>query len=155
MSSGDYAGAKHAIAVNSCTAALHIALAAAGIKRGDEVITSAITFPATANVVIHQGAKPILVDVDPTTLNIDPKAVEAAITPRTKAIIPVHIAGQVSDMDQIRELARKHNLVIIGDAAHHRRRVSRRGGSAPERLAGRVLQLYPIKNLTTIEGGAV
>ena len=152
----DYAGAKHAIAVNSCTAALHIALAAAGIKRGDEVITSAITFPATANVVIHQGAKPILVDVDPTTLNIDPKAVEAAITPRTKAIIPVHIAGQVSDMDPIRELARKHNLVIIEDAAHAigSEYKGERVGNLSGSLAA-CYSFYPIKNLTTIEGGAV
>ncbi len=152
----DYAGAKHAIAVNSCTAALHIALAAAGIKRGDEVITSGITFPATANVVIHQGAKPVLVDVDPTTLNIDPAAVERAITPRTKAIIPVHIAGQVSDMDAIRDIAQRHNLKIIEDAAHaigaeyRGERVGNMSGS----LAA-CYSFYPIKNLTTIEGGAV
>lgn len=152
----EYAGAKHAIAVNSCTAALHIAVAAAGIKKGDEVITSAVTFPATANVVIHQGAKPVLVDVDPTTLNLDPAAVERAITPRTKAIIPVHIAGQTPDMDAIFEIAKRHNLVVIEDAAHaigteyKGQRVGNLNGS----LAA-CYSFYPIKNMTTIEGGAV
>jgi dTDP-4-amino-4,6-dideoxygalactose transaminase len=152
----EYAGAKHAIAVNSCTAALHIAVAAAGIKRGDEVITSAITFPATANVVIHQGGKPVLVDVDPTTLNIDPDAVERAITPRTKAIIPVHMAGQAADMDAIYKIARRHKLLVIEDAAHamgtdyHGQRVGNLDGS----LAA-CYSFYPIKNMTTIEGGAV
>jgi dTDP-4-amino-4,6-dideoxygalactose transaminase/nucleoside-diphosphate-sugar epimerase len=151
-----YAGAKHAIAVNSCTAALHVSLAALGIGRGDEVITTAITFPATANVIIHQGAKPVLVDVDPTTLNIDPRAIEAAITPRTKAIIPVHMAGQPADMDAIGDLARRYNLSIIEDAAHaigaeyRGERIGNLNGS----LAS-CYSFYPIKNMTTIEGGAV
>ncbi len=152
----EYAGAKHAIAVNSCTAALHIALAAAGIKRGDEVITSSITFPATANVVIHQGAKPVLVDVDPTTLNLDPAAVERAITPRTKAIIPVHIAGQVSDMEAIIDIARRYNLKVIEDAAHAIGAEYRgeRVGALSGSLAA-CYSFYPIKNMTTIEGGAI
>jgi dTDP-4-amino-4,6-dideoxygalactose transaminase/nucleoside-diphosphate-sugar epimerase len=152
----EYAGARHAIAVNSCTAALHIAVAAAGIKRGDEVITSSITFPATANVVIHQGAKPVLVDVDPTTLNLEPAAVERAITPRTRAIIPVHIAGQVADMEAVFDIARRHDLDVIEDAAHaigaeyHGERV----GSLTGSLAA-CYSFYPIKNMTTIEGGAI
>jgi dTDP-4-amino-4,6-dideoxygalactose transaminase/nucleoside-diphosphate-sugar epimerase len=152
----EYAGAKHAIAVNSCTAALHIALAAYGVGPGDEVITTAITFPATANVVVHLGATPVLVDVDPTTLNIDPKAIEAAITPRTKAIIPVHMAGQPADMDAIRELARRHNLAIIEDAAHAIGAVwnGERVGNITGSLAA-CYSFYPIKNMTTIEGGAV
>jgi dTDP-4-amino-4,6-dideoxygalactose transaminase/nucleoside-diphosphate-sugar epimerase len=152
----DYAGAKHAIAVNSCTAALHIAVAAAGIKRGDEVITSGITFPATANVVIHQGAKPVLVDVDPTTLNINPEAIERAITPRTRAIIPVHMAGQPCDMDAIYDIARRHKLAVIEDAAHGIGAEYRgtRIGNLDGSLAS-CYSFYPIKNMTTIEGGAV
>ena len=94
----DVVGAPHCAAVSSGTAGLHLAMRLAGIGPGDEVITTGVTFPATANVVIHQGAVPVLVDVDPTTLNIDPVAVEAAVTARTKAIIPVHMAGQPVDM---------------------------------------------------------
>ncbi|HEX2515667.1 MAG TPA: aminotransferase class I/II-fold pyridoxal phosphate-dependent enzyme, partial [Chloroflexota bacterium] len=152
----EYTGAKHAIAVNSCTAALHVALAAHGVGAGDEVITTGITFPATANVVIHQGATPVLVDVDPTTLNIDPAAVERAITPRTRAIIPVHMAGQPVDMDAIYEIARRHNVVVIEDAAHgvgaeyHGDKI----GNLPGSLAT-CYSFYPIKNMTTIEGGAI
>lgn len=152
----DYAGAKHAIAVNSCTAALHVSLAALGIGRGDEVITTAITFPATANVIIHQGARPVLVDVDPTTLNIDPAAIEAAITPRTKAIVPVHMAGQPVDMDAIRAIAARHGLAIIEDAAHAIG--AEHGGQRIGNLTGSLAScysFYPIKNMTTIEGGAV
>jgi dTDP-4-amino-4,6-dideoxygalactose transaminase/nucleoside-diphosphate-sugar epimerase len=152
----DYAGAKHAIAVNSCTAALHVALAAHGVGRGDEVITTAITFPATANVVIHQGAKPILVDVDPTTFNIDPAAIEAAITPKTKAIIPVHMAGQPADMDAIWAIAQRHGLAVIEDAAHAIGAEYR--GEKVGNLTGSLAScysFYPIKNMTTIEGGAI
>ena len=152
----EYAGARHAIAVNSCTAALHVALAAHGVGPGDEVITTGITFPATANVVVHLGATPVLVDVDPTTLNIDPERVEAAVTPRTRAIIPVHMAGQPADMDALRAIAERHNLVIIEDAAHaigaewDGQRVGNISGS----LAA-CYSFYPIKNMTTIEGGAI
>jgi dTDP-4-amino-4,6-dideoxygalactose transaminase/nucleoside-diphosphate-sugar epimerase len=152
----EYTGAKHAIAVNSCTAALHVALAAHGIGAGDEVITTAVTFPATANVIVHQGATPVLVDVDPTTLNVLPEAIEAAITPRTKAIIPVHMAGQPADMNAIWDIARRHGLAVIEDAAHAvgaeyaGQRVGNLGGS----LAS-CFSFYPIKNMTTIEGGAI
>jgi dTDP-4-amino-4,6-dideoxygalactose transaminase/nucleoside-diphosphate-sugar epimerase len=152
----EYAGAKHAIAVNSCTAALHISLAALGVGAHDEVITTAITFPATANVIVHLGGKPVLVDVDPTTLNIDPRAVEAAITPRTRAIVPVHMAGQPVDMDAIYDIAARHKLAVVEDAAHgigaeyRGRRIGNLSGS----LAA-CYSFYPIKNMTTIEGGAV
>lgn len=152
----EYTGAKHAIAVNSCTAALHVALAAYGIGPGDEVITTGVTFPATANVVIHQGARPVLVDIDPRTLNILPEAIEAAITPATRAIIPVHMAGQPAPMDAILEIARKHGLAVIEDAAHaigaeyNGQKVGNLDGS----LAS-CFSFYPIKNMTTIEGGAI
>jgi dTDP-4-amino-4,6-dideoxygalactose transaminase len=152
----DYTGAKHAIAVNSCTAALHVSLAALGIKRGDEVITTAITFPATANVIIHQGARPVLVDVDPTILNIDPEAVEAAITPRTRAIMPVHMAGQPVDMAAITDIAQRHGLAIVEDAAHAigAEYGGHRIGNLPGSLAA-CFSFYPIKNITTAEGGAI
>jgi dTDP-4-amino-4,6-dideoxygalactose transaminase len=152
----EYTGARHAIAVNSCTAALHLSLAALGVGPGDEVITTAITFPATANVVIHQGAKPVLVDVDPTTLNIDPAAVEAAITPRTKAIIPVHMAGHPAEMDAIWAIAARHGIAVIEDAAHAIGAEYRgaRVGNLQGSLAA-CFSFYPIKNMTTIEGGAV
>mgnify|MGYP000011744200 FL=1 len=152
----EYTGARHAIAVNSCTAALHLSLAALGVGPGDEVITTAITFPATANVVIHQGARPVLVDVDPTTLNIDPAAVEAAITPRTKAIIPVHMAGHPAEMDAIWAIAARHGVAVIEDAAHAIGAEYRgaRVGNLQGSLAA-CFSFYPIKNMTTIEGGAV
>jgi dTDP-4-amino-4,6-dideoxygalactose transaminase len=111
-------GAKHAIAVNSCTAAMHLALEAVGLQRGDEVITTPYTFAATAEVVRYFDACPVLVDVSADDLNIDPDRIEAAITPRTKAIIPVHIAGLPVDLDAIAAIAAKYNLTIIEDAAH-------------------------------------
>jgi len=149
-----YIGCKHAIAVNSCTAALHLALEAADLGPGDEVITSPMTFTATANVAEHLKARPVFVDCDPKTLNIDPGAIEGAITPRTKAIIPVHFAGQVCDMDPIQEVARKRGLVVVEDAAH----------AIPARYKGRMVgtlspltcfSFYATKNLTTGEGGMV
>ncbi|MGH2609049.1 MAG: aminotransferase class I/II-fold pyridoxal phosphate-dependent enzyme, partial [Tepidiformaceae bacterium] len=152
----EYTGARHAIAVNSCTAALHVSLAAHGIGAGDEVITTAVTFPATANVIIHQGARPVLVDVDPRTLNIDPAAVEAAITPRTKAIVPVHMAGQPADMEALWAIAEKHGLAVIEDAAHAIG--AEYGGVRIGNLDGSLaacFSFYPIKNMTTIEGGAI
>ncbi len=151
-----YTGARHAIAVNSCTAALHVSLAAQGIGHGDEVITTGITFPATANVVIHQGARPVLVDVDPKTLNIDPDAVEAAITSATRAIIPVHMAGQPAEMTRIWEIARKYNVAVIEDAAHAigAEYAGKRVGNLDGSLAS-CFSFYPIKNMTTIEGGAI
>ncbi|HXV85141.1 MAG TPA: aminotransferase class I/II-fold pyridoxal phosphate-dependent enzyme, partial [Gemmatimonadales bacterium] len=113
-----FVGAPGALAVNSCTAALHTALTALGVGPGDEVITSTMTFVATVNVIEHVGARPVLVDVAPDTLNLNPHAVAAAITSRTRAIIPVHYAGHPADLHAIRVLARAHGLVILEDAAH-------------------------------------
>lgn len=149
-----YVGSCHAIAVNSCTGGLHVALAAAGIGPGDEVIVPTMTFCATANVVIHLGATPIIVDVKPDTLNIDPQRLEAAITPRTRAVIPVHLYGHPCDMDSINEIAKDHQLLVVEDAAHavgaewHGRRV---GTLSP----ATAFSFYATKNLTTAEGGMI
>ncbi len=113
----EYIGAKHAIAVNSCTAGLHIALTALGIGPGDEVIVPTLTFCSTANVVVHLGARPVLVDVG-DDFNVTPEAIEQAITPKTKAIIPVHYGGQPCDLEAIYAIAARYNLTIIEDAAH-------------------------------------
>jgi dTDP-4-amino-4,6-dideoxygalactose transaminase len=113
-----YVGAKHAMAVNSCTAAMHLALEAIGLGRGDEVITSPYTFAATAEVVRYFDARPVFVDICPHDLNINPDLIEAAITQRTKAVIPVHIAGLPADLDAIYAIAAKHGLAVIEDAAH-------------------------------------
>ncbi len=147
-----YTGAPHAVAVNSCTAALHVALLALGIGAGDEVITSTITFPATANVIFHCGATPVLVDVEPGTLNMDVAAVAAAVTPRTRAIIPVHFAGHPVDMDPILELAERHGLAVVDDAAHAVESVykGRKVGSMGTATA---FSFYATKNVTTAEGG--
>ncbi len=116
----DYKGttATHAAAVNSCTAALHVSMIASGIGPGDEVITTPLTFCATVNAIIHAGATPVLADVDPVTMNIDPDAIEAAITPRTRAILPVHFAGRPCEMDAIMAIAEHHGLRVIEDCAH-------------------------------------
>ncbi|MFZ2360464.1 MAG: DegT/DnrJ/EryC1/StrS family aminotransferase [Anaerolineae bacterium] len=111
-------GAKHAVAVNSCTAAMHLALEAIGLRPGDEVITTPYTFAASAEVIRYFDAKPVLVDVDPRCLNIDPTQIEAAINPRTRAILPVHIAGLPAELDAIIAIAAQHGLAIIEDAAH-------------------------------------
>jgi perosamine synthetase len=113
-----FLGVKRSVAVNSWTAAGHIALEAIGIQEGDEVIVPAVTFPATAEVVCYFKAKPVFVDVQKDTFNIDPGKIEEAITPRTKAIIPVHYGGQPCDMDEILDIAKRHNLFVIEDAAH-------------------------------------
>jgi dTDP-4-amino-4,6-dideoxygalactose transaminase len=140
--------------VNSCTAALHLSLIASGIGPGDEVITSPLTFAATANVVVHVGAKPVFADIDPITLNIDPRYIEEAITPHTKAIIPVHFGGLPCEMDAIMDLAKRHGLLIIEDAAHAV------GGCYRGQMIGALGNLtcfsfYANKNLTTAEGGMV
>lgn len=114
----DYVGAAHCIALNSCTAALHLALIAVGVEPGDEVITSPITFASTANVIVHCGATPVFADVEPDTFNLDPIRFEAAITPKTKAVMPVHLFGQSCDMDAINAIARRHGIAVIEDAAH-------------------------------------
>lgn len=150
----EYVGAKHAVAVNSCTAGLHLALVAAGVGQGDEVITSPYTFASTAAVIEWTGAKPVFVDIDSATFNMDVSNIEARITPRTKAIMPVHIAGQSCDMDAIVSLARQRGLVVIEDAAHaiaakYRGRMIGTIGDFT------VFSFYATKNLTTAEGGMV
>jgi dTDP-4-amino-4,6-dideoxygalactose transaminase len=148
------AGAEHAVAVNSCTAGMHLALLAAGIGPGDEVITSAITFASTANVIVHCGATPVLADVCADDLNIDPDEIAHRITPRTKAIMPVHYSGQACRMDEILQIARRHNLSVIEDAAHCAGALYR---SKPVGSLGdaTVFSFYAIKNMTTGEGGMV
>ena len=147
-------GTKHAIAVGSCTAGMHLALLAAGIGPGDEVITSTLTFCATVNVILHTGATPVLADVRHDDLNLDPEDVARRITPRTRAVMPVHYAGQPCRMDEINALARQYNLRVIEDAAHAA------GSRYRERPVGglsdaSVFSFYAIKNMTTGQGGMV
>jgi UDP-4-amino-4,6-dideoxy-N-acetyl-beta-L-altrosamine transaminase len=148
-----YIGAKHAVAVNSCTGALQIALAAIGIGPGDEVITSPLTFCSTANVIIHLGATPIFADIG-DDFNIDPAEIEKHITARTKAIIPVHYSGQPCQMNDILALAQEHKLRVIEDAAHAI------GARYRDRMVGTIgdvtaFSFYAIKNMTTAEGGMI
>ncbi len=142
-----------AIAVNSATAGLHLALEALGIGPGDEVITTTHTFTATAEVVRYLGADVVLVDIDPATMNIDPRAVEAAVTPRTKAIVPVHFAGLAADMASILAIARRHGLKVVEDAAHALPTTC--GGALVGTLASDacVFSFYANKTITTGEGG--
>lgn len=149
-----YVGAKYAVALNSCTAALHLSLVAAGIGPGDEVLTTPMTFAASANVVIHTGAKPVFVDIDPLTMNIDPRKIREKVTPRAKAIIPVHIGGHPCEMDEILALAREHNLFVLEDAAHavDTRYKGKMIGSLGDATA---FSFYATKNLVTGEGGMV
>jgi dTDP-4-amino-4,6-dideoxygalactose transaminase len=140
------------LALSSCTAALHTALAVHGVGPGDEVITTPLTFAATANVVEHVGARPVLADVEPDTLTIDPARVEAAITPRTRAIIPVHYAGHPVDMDPIDALAHRHGLLVLEDAAHALP-AAYRGRSVGSGANPVAFSFYATKNLTTAEGG--
>jgi Predicted pyridoxal phosphate-dependent enzyme apparently involved in regulation of cell wall biogenesis len=152
----DYLGGDaETVAVNSATAGLHLALEALGIGPGDEVITSTLTFTATAEVIRYLGADPHLVDVDPHTLNLDPAKVEAAITPRTKAIIPVHYAGLACDMGALIALARRHSLHVVEDAAHALPTTWKGTlvGSLP--TAACVFSFYANKTITTGEGGMV
>jgi dTDP-4-amino-4,6-dideoxygalactose transaminase len=151
---GDTAGGSlHCVAVNSATAGLHLALEALGIGPGDEVITTTHTFTATAEVVRYLGADVKLVDIDPATLNIDPAAVEAAITPRTKALIPVHYAGLAADMPRLLAIAARHGLKVVEDAAHAL--PTSCGGRLVGTLASdaTVFSFYANKTITTGEGG--
>lgn len=150
----DYCNVKHCVALNTGTSALHLALLATGIGPGDEVITVSMTFVATTAAILYAGAKPVFVDVDPRTWTMDPKLVEAAITPRTKAIMPVHLHGLITDMDPIIDIARRHKLVVIEDAAqsHGAEYKGRRAGSMSD--VG-CFSFYPGKNLGAYgEGGA-
>ncbi len=150
----EYVGAKYAIAVNSCTAGLHTALVAAEIAEGDEVITTPMTFAASSNVIIHCGATPVFVDIDPQTMNIDPSKIEERITPHTKAIIPVHLAGLPCDMDSIINIAKKHQLFVLEDAAHavYSQYKGKMVGCIGDATA---FSFYATKNLMTGEGGMV
>jgi len=145
-------GANYAVAVNSCTAAMHLALAATGIKEGDEVIVPVMTFTATAEVVVYFKAVPVFVDCDPETLLIDIKDLERKITPKTKAIMPVHYAGQACDIDAIAAIAKKHGLKIIWDAAHAFPAIykGKNVGSFPDIAC---FSFYATKTLATGEGG--
>ncbi|MBC7700839.1 DegT/DnrJ/EryC1/StrS family aminotransferase [Aquabacterium sp.] len=142
-----------AIAVNSATAGLHLALEALGIGPGDEVITTTHTFTATAEVVRYMGADVVLVDIDPATLNIDPKAIEAAITPKTKAIMPVHYAGLSVDMDAVMAIARKHGLKVVEDAAHALPTSFKQQTIGTLQSDVTVFSFYANKTITTGEGG--
>lgn len=148
----EYVGTKHCLVTNSGTAALHIAVAAAGCGPGDEVITTALTFVASAQAVLHQNAIPVFVDVDPRTFCIDPEKIEAKITERTKAIMPVHLHGIPADMDEINAIARKHNLTVIEDAcqAHGAFYKGRKAGTLGDMAA---FSLNGSKNLPGGEGG--
>lgn len=147
-----YVGVKHAIAMNSCTAALHTALAAKGIGPGDEVITTPLTFAATVNVIVHTGATPVFVDVDPDTFNINAGAIEAKINGNTRAIVPVHFAGRACDMDKILALGQKYGIFVLEDAAHalHTTYKGRMVGGIGDATA---FSFYATKNLSTGEGG--
>jgi dTDP-4-amino-4,6-dideoxygalactose transaminase len=150
-----YVKADHALGVNSGTSALHLAMLAAGIGPGDEVITTPMTFIATASAIDYAGATPVFVDIDPATLNIDPLRIEAAITPATKAIVPVHLHGLPADLDPIIEIAERHGLKVIEDAAqsHGAEYKGRRAGSVGDIGC---FSFYPGKNLGAYgEGGAV
>jgi dTDP-4-amino-4,6-dideoxygalactose transaminase len=149
-----YVGAKHALAVSSCTAALHLALEAIGVKAADEVLVPTVTFTATAEVVAYLGARPVLVDVDPATLNLSTADAERKITEKTKAIIPVHFAGQPCDMDEICDLARRYNLGVVEDAAHAVP-ASYRGRPIGAVSEATCFSFYATKTLTTGEGGMV
>src|SRR5207302_9783187 len=147
-----YLGAPGALALSSCTAGLHTALVTLGIGPGAEVVTTPMTFAASVNVIEHVGARPVLVDVEPDTLNLDPGLVAAALTPRTRAILPVHYAGHPAALDPIGDIARPGGLAVIEDAAH----------ALPAKYKGRPIgsganpvafSLYPTKNMTTAEGG--
>jgi len=146
-------GVKNAIATTSGTTALHVALLANGIGEGDEVITSAFTFIASANSILYVGAKPVFVDIDPATFNINPALIEAAITPHTKAILPIHLYGLPCDMDPIMAIARKHGLVVIEDAcqSHGAEYNGKKVGS----FGTGTFSLYPTKNITSGEGGMI
>jgi dTDP-4-amino-4,6-dideoxygalactose transaminase len=151
----DFSSASHGIAVNTGTSALHLALLAAGVGPGDEVITVPFTFIATVSAIAYTGATPILIDIDPVSFTMDPARLEAAITPRTKAVIPVHLYGQTADMDPILEIAARHGLVVIEDAAqaHGAEYKGRRAGSMGDLAC---FSFYPGKNLGACgEGGMV
>lgn len=150
----EWVGAKYAIATNSGTAALHVALLAAGIGPGDEVITTPFTFIASGNAIVYTGATPIFADIDLETYTLDPDTIEDLITDKTKAILPVQLYGQAADMDKIREIAKEHDLLVIEDAAQAH------GAMYNDETVGSMgdmacFSFYPTKNMTTSEGGMI
>lgn len=149
-----YVGAKYAVAIANGTAALHAACFAAGIEKGDEVITTPITFAASSNCVFYCGGTPVFADINSKTYNIDPEDIERKITPRTKAIIPVHFTGQPCEMDEIHAIARKYNLLVIEDAAHALGAVykGKRIGTLSDMTT---FSFHPVKHITTGEGGMI
>ena len=149
-----YKGVAQAVALNSCTAALHLSVLVADVKPGDEVITTPLTFCASVNAILHAGATPVLADVDPVTLNIDPKEIERCITQRTRAILPVHFAGRSCDMDAIMAIAQRHNLKVIEDCAHaiETEYKGRKAGTIGDFGC---FSFYSTKNVVTGEGGMV
>ncbi len=149
-----YKGASHAAAVNSCTAALHLSMVAADLRPGDEVITTALTFCATVNAIIHAGATPVLADVDPVTMNIDLDDVERKITAKTRAILPVHFAGRSCDMDRLMAIAAAKKLLVIEDCAHAME-TEWKGKKAGTFGDFGALSFYVTKNVITGEGGMV
>lgn len=150
----NYVGCKYAVALSNGTAALHAACYAAGIKSGDEVITTPITFVSSANCILYCGAKPVFADINPHTYNIDPKEIEKKITSKTKAIIPVDFTGQAVDLDKIKEIANKYNLIIIEDAAHAigTKYKGEKIGSISHMTE---FSFHPVKTITTGEGGII
>jgi dTDP-4-amino-4,6-dideoxygalactose transaminase len=149
-----YKGAPHAAAVNSCTAALHLSILAAGLQAGDEVVTTALTFCATVNAIIHAGARPVLADIDPVTMNLDPRLAGQRITDRTRALLPVHMAGRACDMDALGGLATRHGLKLIEDCAHaiETEYQGRKAGTIGDFGC---FSFYVTKNIVTGEGGMV
>src|SRR5277367_5994003 len=151
----DFCGVKHCVALSSGTAALHLGLLAQGVQSGDDVITTPNSFLATAEAITYCGARPVFVDIDPATSNLDPRLIERSITPRTRAILPVHLYGRPADMDPIRAIAARHHLRILEDAAqaHAARYRAQRVGSLG---AAAAFSFYPTKNLGAYgEGGAL
>ena len=151
-----YCGAKYAVAVNNGTAALHLAYLTAGLKKGDEVITSPNTFAATANMMMAVGAKPVFCDIHPDTYNIDESKIENLITKKTRAIVPIHFAGQPCKMDEINRIAKKHKLIIIEDACHAlgaKYKGKKIGACDFSDMA--VFSFHPVKSIATGEGGVI
>ena len=154
QASAQFVGSRHAAAVSSGTAGLHLCVRAAGISDGDEVITSPFSFVASANCVLYERARPVFVDIEPDTLNMDPGRIEAAVTSRTRAILPIHAFGQPADMDPILEIARRHNLLVIEDACEAIG-AEYKGSKAGTIGDAGVFAFYPNKQMTTGEGGVI
>lgn len=151
---GKYVGVKYAVAISNGTAALHGASFAAGIKEGDEVITTPITFAASANCIIYQGGKPIFADIDSSTYNIDPKDIEKKISSKTKAIVPVDFTGQPVNIDEINAIAKKYNLIVIEDGAHSLG-AEYKGKKTGSLVDMTTFSFHPVKHITTGEGGVI